>query len=98
MDYYLASSAIALLGGIVASVCWVVLWLKTGHGAGWAVLGVVPFVTQMMPSVLMAVGLVPVEAFVGLNILGSLVFMAYMLVFTFKRWPIQNWKSQEVFE
>ncbi len=93
MDSYLVSFIIQALAGLFTSVCWVVLWLKTGHGAGWAVLGILPLVFSLGPGLIMSTSFWALEYFMVLNMSGSLLFMAYLAFFTFKRWPIQNWKD-----
>ena len=87
-----------LVGGIVTTVCFVVLWLKTGHSVGWAMLGVLPLIVTSLPMLALSTGVFSIGEFYIASFVGWLVYIAHLLVLTFKRWPIQGGKPEEAFE
>jgi hypothetical protein len=88
----------SIVGGIITTVCWIVLWLKTGHEAGWAVLGILPAVFGVVPYAMMWFGAVAPESYVYASLTGWVLYIAYFLFFTFKPWPVRQNRADGVFE
>ncbi len=98
------TAAMGIIVPLAVSLSIMGIFLRSGHGAGWAVLSFVPMIVSLAVTIggpiAMGLGLISSSTFIMMTQLGGLPLVIIMGLLALKSWPVLDRvkRTEEAFQ